>query len=371
MNFNLRTLILILNGIALLGTQTYGQIKNQAKSPNEYQFTIENSIPATPVKDQHKTNTCWSYATISFIESELLRTGKGEYNLSEMYFVRKAYELKAEKYVRLHGEGTFGPGGLALDVMHIWKQFGMVPDVNYNGQQPGDSLPVHGEVDAVLKGYVDQVIKNPNGTLSQVWNIGFNGILDAYFGQVPPEFSYQGKSYTPLLFGGGLGLDPSDYVALGSYTHHPFYESFIIEIPDNWIWGSIQNVPLNELMALLDQALEGGYTVCWDTDVGEKSYNWKNGIALSPSNDNMITQDIRQEMFDSYQTTDDHLMHITGTAKDQWGNKYYLVKNSWGDSDHIYKGYHFVSEAYMRAKTIFFMVHKDAIPESTASALGL
>ena len=399
-----RNLTLMIVGVAISGISLNGQKKKQKEAPEGYQFTIEKSIPATPVKDQHRSGTCWSFAATSFIESELLRRGKGEYDLSEMYFVRKAFELKAEKYVRLHGKINFGSGGLAMDVMHIWNEYGMVPDVAYDGLTTGDSLPVHGEMDAVLKGYLDQVITNRNRTLTPVWKEGFNGILDAYLGADPVEFGYQGKTYTPKSFGGGLGLDPDDYVAIGSYTHHPFYEDFILEIPDNWIWGTIENIPLNELMDLLDNALENGYTVCWDADVGEKGYDWKRGVALLPSmeiedlsglerarwdelseqeqqdlfydfstpkKEKVITQENRQEAFDNYQTTDDHLMHITGTATDQQGNKYYQVKNSWGTGNHIYKGYHFISEAYMQAKTIFFMVHKDAVPASIASKLGL
>ena len=291
-----------------------------------------------------------------------------------------------------------------MDVLYVWKEYGMVPNEVYDGLTIGDSLPVHGEMDGVLNGYVDQVIKNPNRTLTPVWKEGYKGILDAYLGSEPVNFTYQGKSYTPSSFAGSTGLNPDDYVAIGSFTHHPFYEDFIIEIPDNWLWSSIGNVPLDEMMELLDNALAKGYTVCWDADVGERSYDWKKGVALMPSTvigdldglerarwdelseseqqalfydfstpkkERAITQEIRQEMFDNYQTTDDHLMHITGTAKDQDGHKFYLVKNSWGTGNHIYKGYHYVSEAYMRAKTIFFMVHRDAVPEEMALKLGL
>jgi bleomycin hydrolase len=395
---------LMLIGISVTGVGLQGQKKKKTEAPEGYSFTNVKSLPATSVKNQYRTGTCWSYAATSFIESELLRTGKGEHDLSEMFFVRKAYEMKAQKFVRMHGETNFSQGGLAMDVTQIWKEYGMLPDEVYDGLTIGDSLPVHGEVEAVLRGYVDQVIKNRNRKLSPVWKEGFDGVLDAYLGPLPEQFNYQGNSYTPASFAGETELNPEDYVSIGSFTHHPFYEEFLLEIPDNWLWSSIDNVTLDEMMGVLDNALENGYTVCWDTDVGEKSYDWKRGIALMPSTEiedlsglerarwdelsateqqalfydfstpkkeRAITQEKRQEMFDNYKTTDDHLMHITGTAIDQAGNKYYLVKNSWGTGTHIYKGYHYVSESYMRAKTIFFMVHKDAVPASTAGKLGL
>ncbi len=366
--------MLVIAGWAITGLFSYAQEEKEGEAPADYHFTIVKSHPVTPVKDQHRSGTCWSFATSSFIESELLRTGKGEFDLSEMYFVRKVYELKAEKYVRMHGENRFGEGGLAMDVIHIWKEFGMVPNEVYDGLTIGDSLPVHGEMDAVLKGYMDQVIKNRNRTLTPVWKEGFGGILDAYLGPEPKNFEYKGENHTPGSFGNSLGLNPVDYVAVGSYTHHPFYEDFIIEIPDNWLWGSVHNTPLDEMMEILDHALENGFTVCWDTDTGEKGYEWKRGMARMPfshGKEQVITQENRQKAFDNYQTTDIHLMHITGIARDQHGDKYYLVKNSWGIEDHIYEGYLYVSEAYMRSKTIFIMVHKDAIPPSTAAKLRL
>jgi len=265
---------LILIGVVFSVSGLNGQKKKKAEEqPKGYEFTMLSSVPATPVKDQHRSGTCWSYATVSFIESELLRTGKGEHDLSEMFFVRKAYEMKAEKYVRMHGKTNFGGGGLALDVMRIWKDFGILPNEHYDGSTTKDSLPVHGEMDGVLNAYVDAVIKNRNRELSTAWKIGYMGILDAYLGVVPEKFDYQGKSYTPASFGSSSDLNPDDYVAIGSFTHHPFYENFILEIPDNWIWGSIGNVPLDEMMGLLDHALKQGYSVCWDADVGERSYD--------------------------------------------------------------------------------------------------
>lgn len=345
-----------------------GQTDSESSYSADIQFTVEKSIPATPVKDQHRTGTCWSFATTSFIESELLRTGKGETDLSEMYFVRKAYEMKADRYVRMHGTVNFAQGGLAMDVMSIWKQFGMVPQEAYPGDRMGDSLPVHGEMDAVLRGYVDQVIRNRNGQLTPVWKEGFGGILDAYLGEEPETFTFAGQAETPRSYADRTGLDPDDYVAIGSYTHHPFYERFIIEIPDNWHWGSIHNLPLDQMMEVLEYALSNGYSVCWDADTGEKGYQWKSGVAVHPS---PVTQEMRQEGFDNYSTTDDHLEHITGLARDQEGNRFYLVKNSWGSDGHIYQGTHYVSESYMRAKTIFLMLHRDAIPAQVARQLGL
>lgn len=394
------SIIFLVSTLLFLPTLS-GQNK-QKEEKQAYTFTIDKQIPATPVKDQHRSGTCWSYATTSFIESELIRTGKGEYDLSEMYFVRKAYELKAKKYVRLHGKINFAGGGLAMDVMHIWESEGVLPEEAYRGLTIGEDLPVHGEMDAVLKGYMDRVITNPNRGLTPVWKKGLDGILDAYLGEVPASFKVNGTSQTSRSYADGFDLDPKDYMAIGSYTHHPFYEKFIIEIPDNWIWGSIQNVTLDEMISVLDEALEKGYSVCWDADVGEKGYDWKSGVALIPSEEigdlsglerarwdelsekeqqalfydfssikkeKIITQEYRQKLFDNYRTTDDHLMHITGRAHDQDGKKFYLVKNSWGTANHIYEGYHYISEAYMRAKTIFFMVHLEALPAELAKKL--
>jgi len=368
-----------------------------------YTFTDKIDIEVTPVKDQHRSGTCWSFASVSFLEAELIRTGKGIYDLSEMYPVRKCYEVKADKYVRMHGKTNFGPGGLAHDLLMVWNTYGLVPEEVYSGMVIGEEGHVHGEMDAVLSGYVDQVIKNPNRKLSTAWMNGFKGILDAYLGEDPESFYFNGASYTPKTFAASLDLDPSDYMAIGSFTHHPFYKPFILEIPDNWGWNEIENVTIDELMSVLDHALENGYTVCWDADVGEKGFDWNKGISLIPSEriedlsnleqgrwselserekqamyydfstpkkEMEITQDLRQKWFDNYKTTDDHLMHITGTAVDQDGNKFYKVKNSWGIGNQVYVGYFYCSEAYMRAKTIFFMVHRDAVPGKLAKKLG-
>ncbi len=367
-----------------------------------YTFTDKIDIEVTSVKDQHRSGTCWSFASISFLEAELMRTGKGVYDLSEMFIVRNCYVEKADKFVRMHGKTNFGPGGLAHDLIMVWKKYGLVPEEAYEGLTIGEEAPVHGEMHAVLSGYVEKVIKNPNRKLTPVWKEGFDGVLDAYLGDYPSKFNYKGTEFTPENFAASLELDPDEYVTIGSFSHHPFYKPFILEIPDNWGWNRIDNVPLDELMAILDNALENGYTVCWDADVGEKGFNWSKGLSLipseqiedlsnleqgrwselserdrqamfydfsSPKKEMEITQELRQQWFDNYQTTDDHLMHITGTAVDQDGNKFFKVKNSWGVENHIYEGYFYSSEAYMRAKTIFFMVHKDAVPKGIARKL--
>lgn len=368
-----------------------------------YTFTDKIDIKVTSVKDQHRSGTCWSFASISFLEAELLRKGKGTYDLSEMFLVRNCYTEKAIKYVRMHGKTNFGQGGLAHDMILVWKKYGLVPDETYTGMQINEDGHVHGEMDAVLSGYVDEVIKNSNRKLTPVWLQGFDGILDAYLGKYPTSFSYKGEEFTPKSFAASLGLDPDEFVTIGSFTHHPFYKPFILEIPDNWGWNNIDNVKLDEMMSVLDNALENGYTVCWDADVSEKGFDWMNGVALIPSEsiedmDNLeqarwsdlsdrekqamiydfskpkkekqINQELRQEWFDNYTTTDDHLMHITGTAVDQDGNKFYKVKNSWGVGNQVYKGYLYCSESYMRAKTLFFMVNKDAVPKDIAKKLN-
>ena len=404
MNKITRTMTLAAAILLICSTGLMAQKKKKKEEAEGYKFTIDKSVQATVVKNQHRSGTCWSFASTSYIEAELLRTGQGSHDLSEMYFVRKAWELKADKYVRMHGETNFSEGGLALDVIQMWKEFGMMPESAFPGTAQGDSLPVTGEMNSVLRGYVDGVIKNRNRSLTSVWKDGFEGILDAYIGEVPEEFDYQGATYTPRSFADGTKLNPDDYVAVGSFTHHPFYEPFILEIPDNWIWGSIQNVPLDEMMGILDRAIETGYSVCWDADVSEKGFSWKTGVALVPSTEiddlsglersrwdelsekeqqalfydfstpkkeKVINQDLRQKWYDNYQTSDDHLMHITGTATDQDGKNFYRVKNSWGTGNHIYEGYFYASESFMRAKTVFFMVHKDAIPSSLADKMGL
>ena len=380
------------------------QDENKKDEKAGYQFTTVKDLPTTPVKNQYRSGTCWSFSGISFLESELLRMGKGEYDLSEMFVVRNAYMEKAVKYVRFHGNFNFGGGGAFHDVTHVYKTYGMVPEEAYDGKVIGEENHIHGELDAVTEAYIQAVIKNRNKKLSPVWQQGFDGILDAYLGDYPETFIYNGTEYTPMSFAAELGLNMDDYVELGSYTHHPFYEPFIIEIPDNWMLDVVYNVPMDELMEVIDNAINSGYSVAWGSDVSEKGFSWKDGVAIVPDDDvndlsgtekerwekltekekknalysfegpvkeKVITQEMRQEAFDNYESTDDHGMEITGIAKDQDGNIYYKVKNSWGNDNHIYDGFFYASTPFVQLKTIDIMVHKGAIPEKIRKKLGL
>ncbi|MFP4604221.1 MAG: aminopeptidase C [Bacteroidales bacterium] len=369
-----------------------------------YEFTTVEELPATSVKNQYRSGTCWSFSGISLLESEMIRMGKEAVDLSEMWIVRNAYSDKAEKYVRFHGHLNFAGGGAFHDVTNMIKEYGIVPESVYDGLEYGEDKHVHGEFDAVLKGYVDEVMENKNKKLTPVWHDGFNKLLDTYMGEKPEKFTFEGKEYTPESFASEyVGINPDDYIELSSYTHHPFYSKFILEVPDNWAYGEVYNVPVDELIEVIDHAIESGYTVAWASDVSEKGFSWKNGVAIVPSediedmtgteqskwedlteeekeemmysfeepvNEKKITQEMRQEAFNNWKTTDDHGMHITGIAKDQNGTKYYKVKNSWSDKDHIYDGYLYASEAFVRYKTMDIMIHKDALPEEIADKLG-
>jgi len=374
------------------------------KADSGYVFTVIKQLPATSVKNQNKSNTCWSYSAISFLESELLRTGKDTFDLSEMFCVRKAYPDKALMYVRFNGKHNFGGGGASHDVTSVLRKYGMVPESAYSGMTIGEPNPVHWEMDAVLCADVDAVIKNANKKLTPIWLEGFNGLLDGYLGKVPEKFTYKGKEYDAKSFSGMLGLDADNYIELSSYTHHPFYSRFILEVPDNWEMGEVHNLPVDELIQVIDNSIDQGYTVVWGADISEQGFSWKNGVAVVPDRnapeiagmesakwskmsdadkdklllkfdkpypEKVITQDMRQVEFDNYQTTDDHGMHITGIAHDQNGKKYYLVKNSWGTGGSPYKGYFYASESYVRLKTMDVMVHKNAIPKGISKKLGI
>ncbi|MBN1448146.1 MAG: aminopeptidase [Bacteroidetes bacterium] len=364
---------------------------DDTSSESGYKFTMLKHLPATPVRNQYRTSTCWSFSAISMLESELLRMERGEFDLSEMFIVRNVYERKAQKYVRMHGNASFAGGGAYNDVIAILRDLGMVPDGAYPGLAYGEEKHIHGELDAVLKGYVEALIKNPNRRLTPVWDDGLAGILDAYLGAYPAQFTWKDKPYTPRSFADQvLQLDPTDYVMLSSFTHHPFYQEFVLEVPDNWDYGLVHNVPLSELMETITYAIDHGYTVAWASDVSEPGFNFKKGIAvitekdwdemekserdsvfLVPVKEKTITQELRQKAFDNYTTTDDHGMHITGVAEDQNGTKYYYVKNSWGVKNSKYDGFFYASEAFVAYKTMSILLHRDAIPPAVRSKLGL
>ena len=327
----------------------------------EYIFTIIKELPATSVKDQSLTNTCWSFSVISMLESELLRMGKDTFDLSEMYVVRHVYEEKAEKYVRMHGTINFAGGGFFHDVIQVLDSFGMVPDEIYTGLDKGEKNHNHTEMDDVLKGYMENIVSDRDNDFDTAWKDDFTDILDSCLGVLPREFTFRNKFYTPDMFASELNLNTKDYVEITSFNHHPFDQQFILEVPDNWAWGRFYNVPLDKLIEIMYYSIDMGYTIAWSADVSEKGFTWKKGIAVIPDSLE-ITQDLRQEGFDNYATTDDHGMHITGTAIDNKGSKYFLVKNSWGSSGSPYNGYLYVSEPYVRYKTIAIMVNKNGIP---------
>jgi aminopeptidase C len=366
-----------------------------------YTFTTVRELPITPVKNQNRSGTCWSFSALGLIESELLRTGKGEYDLSEMFIVHHTYADKAVKYVRLQGHGHFAGGGSFYDVLYALKQYGIVPESAMNGLQYGEDKHVHAELDATAKACIEAIVKDPNRKLTPVWFNGFKGILNTYLGVIPERFTYDGKEYTPQTFMTSLGIDPDEYVSLTSFTHHPFYSRFALEIPDNWRWSDSYNLPLDELMSILDYSIEQGYTIAWGADVSEKGFS-RDGVAVvpdvnlvdmsgsdqarwlglsqrdrdaelytgKPGYEKVITQAIRQEAFDNLQTTDDHGMLIYGIARDQSGKKYYMAKNSWGETGR-YKGLWYASEAFVQYKTINIVVHKNAIPTAIKQKLKL
>ncbi len=390
--------------LCALGTMAglHAQDSQEAAPVDSFAFTTIKALPITPVKDQASSGTCWSFSTLGMFESELLRLGKPVTDLSEMFVVHHCYSDKADNFVRLYGEANFAAGGSFYDVWYVLKHYGIVPDSLMDGLNYGEERHRHAEMDAILRGYVDAVAKNPNRRLSTAWKQGFDGVLDAYLGECPDTFTVDGKQYTPQTYMQSLGLPMDDYVSLTSFTHHPFYTQFAIEVPDNWRNALSYNLPLDEFMQVFDNAIEQGYAIAWGADVSEKGFT-RNGIAVMPETKvaNMpgsdqarwlgisqkemeekiyklegpqpevqVTQELRQQGFDRQETTDDHGMLIYGIAQDQNGTKYYMVKNSWG-TDNKYEGTWYASESFVALKTMNIMVHKDAIPKNIRKKLGL
>ncbi len=373
--------------------------------PTEFQFTDDLLLEITPVKDQASSGTCWSFSGIAQLESELLRLHPEDtIILSDMWIVRHTYMDKAVKYLRLYGQSSVGQGGNTHDIYNVIRAHGIVPEEVYTGLQYGTDRHLHAELEAAVKGYLAAVVKKPNrGELSTAWQEGLDGILDAYLGPVPETFTYKGKTYTPQSFAASLGLNWDDYVSVTSFTHHPFYTAFAIEIPDNWLWAPSYNVPMECLEQIIDYSLDQGHTLTWSSDVSEPGFLYRQGFAVLPATnlsqiggsdmarwtgltqeqlqgmgrsisgpvpERAVTQHERQIAFDNQQTTDDHGMQIVGTAHDQHGNKFYKVKNSWGESN-LYDGYFYVSPAYINYKTICLMVHREGIPPELRTKLGL
>lgn len=389
--------------LSVVFSPAYCQTSQDQKPAFRFEETL--TIPATAVKDQNRTGTCWSFATLSLLESEMLREKKMVADLSPMFIVYHTYMEKAQRYVRMHGHNNFDAGGIFHDVTNMIRKYGIVPDEIYRGLNYGEEKHVHGEMDQLLKNQVEAVVKNQNRKLTPVWQESVEATLNSYLGEIPETFEYQGVSYTPLSFARDfVGLNMDDYVEITSFSHHPYYSRFALEIPDNWSWDEVYNVPLEELEEIMDHALTSGFSVAWASDVSEKGFmSGFKGVALVPDvnlaemsdaeirkwekldeseredelykidgpvHEKKITGEIRQLAFDNFQTTDDHGMHIIGIARDQEGNLYYKVKNSWGDYNQ-WGGHFYASKAYFNYKTTLIMLNRNAIPVHIRLKLGL
>ncbi len=374
--------------------------QNEKEKEVEKEFTVITEVKTTPVKNQESTGTCWCFATNSFIETELLRMGAPELDLSEMYTVRKAYHHKAKLYFKKHGKGNYSEGGQAHDVINMVRRYGFVPENVYSGNRYGSKFHIHREMVSSTKAMLDAIIKNPNRTITPVWLESVNSVFDTYMGKVPEKFTYEGEEYTPISFMEKFKFNPDDYVELTSYKEYPFYKKVDLIIPDNWTDDTYYNLPIDDLMKVIDNALNNGYSVCWDGDVSERGFSHRKGYAVLPkvketdmsnseiakwekdvknkqelptakAEKEVITDEMRQKTFDNFKTTDDHLMHLTGIVKDQEGKIYYKTKNSWDTKSNKFGGYLNMSKPYVRLKTVAIMVHKDAVPKNIRKKLGI
>ncbi len=317
-------------------------------------------LDVNDVESQGRTGTCWSYATTSFLESELIRMGRGRYNLSEMFVARNVYLEKAENFFRRHGKTNFGEGSLSHDLINTINKYGLMPNIAFDGLVTDQSTHNHTELFSLLEAYLNVIIDQKNPSI--LWKDGFSAILDVYLGEPPILFDFEGTLFDPFTFAKDLNLDSDDYINLTSFSHHPFYDDFVLEVPDNWSNGLFYNIPIEKILDISKNALEKGFTIAWDADVSNEGFDAKKGIA---DEKNEVTQELRQKHFDDYTLSDDHLMHITGLVEDNYGKLYFLVKNSWGNNIGLdsYKGYVLVSENYFKLNTISIMLHQDAIPK--------
>ena len=395
--------LLLLTTLSMFAQDTFSN-----KKGSQYQFTLLKDLEATPIENQNRTGTCWSFSALSYMESEIIRLGHKPVNLSEMYVVRNAYIGKAVNFLRMDGKFNFGQGGAFHDIPWVIKRYGIVPEHVYMGLNYGSDKHNHNEMEAALEAMVKSFNTKPqNHKLTKNWKKAFTEVVDAYLGDLPDDveaftFDEDGVLYNPKSYAKHLGLHMDDYISITSYTHHPFYSKFVLEVPDNWALQSSYNLPLDEFMEVMEHAIETGYTFAWGADVSEKGFSAKDALAIVPLDENTIqekgadkeffngvgkekvsnafikpvkerwvTQEERQEAFDEQTTTDDHGMHITGMVKDQNGTKYFIVKNSWGTKYNERDGYFYASFPYVRYKTMNIMIHKDALPDKIKKKLGI
>ncbi len=398
--------IIALALLAVVATGANAKGKKQPKvDPNKPVFTIDKENPITSVKDQNRSGTCWAYSTLSYFESEILKNTGKTYDLCESFVANKDYMDRAVQVVRYHGDMQFAQGGSAYDVYYVLKNYGICPEnaMPFPGSLYGDSLNNFNEFFSLLEPYVEGIATNKASKISNQWKVGFQGILDAYLGKCPENFTYEGKNYTPKSFASSLGLNMDDYVTITSYTHHPFYSQFVVEVQDNWRNPASYNLPMDEMMQIIDNAVMNGYTVAWGGDVSEPGFT-RDGLAYmidakkmqslqgsdmarwlglsAAKRRNLIdslgcnvpevqpTQEMRQERFDNWELTDDHGMLIYGIAKDQNGKEYYMVKNSWGEAGK-YKGTWYMTKTFIAANTMDYMVNKNAIPANIRKKMGI